>query len=197
MMGSIAAFIASVAIMEVAVDFATDHASNGVSDIILSNTPIFDVGYIYVYGFCFFLACIAFICLTNPKRLPFLLYSSALFMAVRGVFVMMTHLGPFTPYLPIDFGTTITSIFYGNDYFFSGHTGAPFLIALIYWKEKAARWIFLAWSVFFGVVVLLGHLHYTIDVASAYFIAYGVYHIALHWFPREKAFFDMSHADVL
>ena len=71
-----------------------------------------------------------------------------------------------------------------NDLFFSGHTGAPFLMALVFWPHKRLRYIFLAWSGFFAVVVLLGHIHYTIDVLSAFFITYGIYHIALHFFPK-------------
>ena len=45
------------------------------------------------------------------------------------------------------------------------------------------RYLFLAWSVFFGIVVLLGHLHYTIDVLSAFFITYGIVDIAKWLFP--------------
>jgi hypothetical protein len=45
--------------------------------------------------------------------------------------------------------------------------------------------------------VLLGHLHYTIDVAAAYFITYGIYDIALYWLPREKALFDSAPADIV
>lgn len=193
--GSVVAFLASLVLTAFAIDFSTERASNGVTDLILSNTPIFDVGYIYVYGLFVLIAFITFICLTNPKRTPLILYSLALFITIRAAFVTMTHLGPFTPDLPNDFGVRFTNIFYGGDYFFSGHTGAPFLMALIYWRERAMRYIFLLWSVFFAVTVLLGHLHYTIDVASAYFIAYGIYHIALHRFPRERELFDSAPAD--
>jgi membrane-associated phospholipid phosphatase len=58
-------------------------------------------------------------------------------------------------------------------------------MALIYWDDKPKRYLFLAWSVVFGATVLLGHLHYTIDVFAAFFITYGIYHLARWLFPRD------------
>jgi membrane-associated phospholipid phosphatase len=49
--------------------------------------------------------------------------------------------------------------------------------------------MFLAWSVFFAAVVLLGHLHYSIDVLGAVFVAYAVYHFVDRYFPKEHALF--------
>ncbi len=46
--------------------------------------------------------------------------------------------------------------------------------------------MFLDFSIVFAVVVLLGHLHYSIDVASAYFITFSIFSLAKerlrnHW----------------
>jgi hypothetical protein len=101
----------------------------------------------------------------------------------------MTHVGNFSTQAASTFGPAITRSFFGSDFFFSGHAGAPFLMALIFWDAPLLRYIFLAWSVFFSVIVLLGHLHYTIDVAAAYFITYGIYHIARWLFWREHGLF--------
>ncbi len=58
-------------------------------------------------------------------------------------------------------------------------------MALIYWDSPRLRNLFIATSIIFGIVVLLSHLHYTIDVASAFFITYGIYRIAIKLFARD------------
>jgi membrane-associated phospholipid phosphatase len=70
-------------------------------------------------------------------------------------------------------------------------------MALIFWREKGLRYLFILWSVYMGIVVLLGHLHYSIDVASAYFITYSIFCIAVWLFPKDhKLFFSDVPADV-
>ena len=78
---------------------------------------------------------------------------------------------------------------FGGDLFFSGHTGLPFLMALIFWDNKYLRWIFILTSVMFATVVLLAHLHYSIDVLSAFFITYTIFHIALFLFKKDRRLF--------
>jgi hypothetical protein len=68
--------------------------------------------------------------------------------------------------------------FYGSDQFFSGHTGMPFLGALCFWHMQQWRYFYVAVTVFFGAVVLLGHYHYSIDVLAARFITHGIFQIA-------------------
>jgi membrane-associated phospholipid phosphatase len=75
---------------------------------------------------------------------------------------------------------------FGGDLFFSGHTGLPFLIALIYWDHKTYRIIFITLAAIFGSVALMGHLHYSIDVFAAFFITYAIYHIAMQIFKKDK-----------
>lgn len=170
--------------------YATEKASNPVTDIILSNTPAFEVDGFFVYGVIALIIFASLLCLHHPKRMPFVLHSFALFYFIRAIFVSLTHLGPYPGQIAFDFtNRLIMLLFGGNDLFFSGHTGAPFLLALIFWEDARLRYLFLAWSVFFGIIVLLGHIHYTIDVLSAFFITYGIYHIALKLFPKERGLF--------
>ena len=189
---SLITLLISLVASSYAVAFSTHHASSAVTDLILSNTPVYNIDDIYVYGALLFILFIVALCVAFPKRLPFTLYSLALFFIIRSFFVSLTHLGPFAPAAQVDFGATIQRMFFGDDYFFSGHTGSPFLMALIYWQEKPLRYGFIALSVFFGTVVLLGHLHYSIDVFAAFFIAYGVYHVALLLFANSRALFTQS-----
>lgn len=180
---------AAFVLQPLAVDFATDHASNPVEDIVLSNIPVFDVAWYFVYGMFALIAVITVQCLLHPGRIAFTLNALTLFIVIRCVFVSLTHLGPAVEQAAGQFSPGITKAFFGADLFFSGHTGSPFLMSLIYWHDPKLRYFFLAWSVFFGVVVLAGHFHYSIDVLAAFFITYGIYQIALYLFPKERAYF--------
>ena len=186
---SVAFFIVGIVANAYAIVFATEHASNPVTDIVLSNVPVFDVDGLFVYGTLLCVLFTALLFFSHPKRLPFAFYAAGLFFIVRAIFVTMTHVGNFEPHAISDFGYTINRMFFGDDLFFSGHTGLPFLAALAFWREPTIRWFYLLMSIFFGVVVLLGHMHYTIDVFSAFFITYGIFHMAQHFFPKENALF--------
>ncbi len=172
--------------------YATEKASNNVTDIILSNTRAYDVDGLFVYGTFLVIAFTIAVCLWFPRYIPFTVSAMGLFYLTRSAFLVMTHIAPYPIVVPPDFNTTITTFFFGADLFFSGHTGAPFMLALIFWRETLMRYLFIGWSAFFATVVLLGHLHYTIDVASAIFITYTIYHIALTLFPRQYAIFAVT-----
>lgn len=193
---SFALFLLAIFVVQpLAIDFANEAATSPVGDIILSNTPVFNVGVYFVYGMFSLVAFITFLCLHYPKRIPFVLHSLTLFVLIRSAFVSMTHVGNFATQAVSPFGPVITRMFFGADHFFSGHAGAPFLMALIFWDDKPLRYIFLVWSVFFSVIVLLGHLHYTIDVAAAYFITFGIYQIARSLFRREYGLFLTAQSE--
>ncbi len=170
--------------------YATEKASNFVQDIILSNTPVFDVDIIFAYGPIFLWAIITALGLYEPKRIPFILKSIALFLVIRSIFITLTHIGPFPDHILLDRGTDWISKFTsGADLFFSAHTGEPYLMALIFWDQKYLRLILIGISILFGIVVLLGHLHYSIDVASAYFITFSIYRLAEIFFAKDKEYF--------
>lgn len=189
-LASIAFFAGAIFISFEAIAYATSSVSNPVTDIILSNIPVFDVDGLFVYGTILLIVFAVLLVLTRPKRLPFALCALALLWIIRSCFVSLTHIAPFPEETTSDFGTLITRMFFsGGDLFFSGHTATPFMLALVFWRENILRYIFLAWSVFFGVVVLLGHLHYSIDVFAAFFITYSTYHLAIYFFPSPYKLF--------
>lgn len=188
---SLVFFAASVLVSFYAINYANEVASNAVTDIILSNIPAFDVDGLFGYGTILLIAFVALVLFTHPKRIPFSLNSMAAFYFIRSAFTSLTHLGPF-PTLPPngDWGTLLSHFLFGDDYFFSAHVGVCFLLALVFWRDKFLRYAFLAWSVFMSVIVLLGHYHYSIDVASAYFITYTIYVLCVKFFPKSLAIFN-------
>jgi hypothetical protein len=176
--------------------YAFERASSAVSDIVLSNIPVFDVDWIFVFGPITFGIWIAILSFSNPKTLPFTIKSIALFVVIRSIFITLTHIGPFPDHIHIDGSSAVllhaissSPNFFlfstGADLFFSGHTGLPFLLALVLWKHRLTRTFCIATSIFFGITVLLGHLHYSIDVASAFFISYTIYIIATKLFRKD------------
>lgn len=169
--------------------YANLRANNSVSDIILDNIPVFNVNFVFFEGAFLFWVFVGALLAHEPKKIPFILKSVAVFMLIRSVFIMMTHVAtpPNHSFLdPEKFFLYITG---GNDMFFSSHTGLPFLMALEFWENKILRNVFLVCTFIFGLSVLLGHLHYSIDVFAALFIAFGIFHISIKLFPFDYRLF--------
>jgi hypothetical protein len=184
-----AAFLAASTIaIFAAVTYATVHASNHVTDFVLSRVGPFNVRFLFIYGTFTAFIITAGLLAWRPNRVPFALKAMALFLLVRAVFVALTHVAP-SPIDPQKPAPFFNSIFYGSDLFFSGHTGLPFLAALAFWHIPQWRMFYLVLTVFFGSVVLLGHYHYSIDVLAALFITHGVFQISCWLFARDYALF--------
>jgi len=170
--------------------YTNEKASNSVTDIILSNVRVFDVDGIFTYGPVLFWIIIGFyIFFLEPQKIPFTLKGVAIFLLIRSVFITLTHIGPFPTHVQI-ISTSIFSVFTtGNDLFFSSHTGLPFLMALTFWDNKYLRIFCLIASLVFGAVVLLAHLHYSIDVFAAFFITYAIFHLNEKLFKKDRQIF--------
>ncbi len=159
------------------------------TDIILDNIPTFDVEIIFIYGAILFVLFLVIVLLKEPRQIPFIVKSIALFVFIRAIFISLTHIG-FIPEQPaMTTNIILRNLMFGADYFFSGHTGLPFLMALSYWGSKHLRNIFLAVSIIFGASALLGHYHYSIDVFAAFFISYSIFRIAKWLFAKDYELF--------
>ena len=172
--------------------YANSSQSNAVSDILLDNLPVFNVDFIFFEGFFFLWILVILILAYRPKTIPFAVKSVALFILIRSVFITLTHLKLFPEHALLDPNDFFQNIFtFGGDLFFSAHTGLPFLMALVFWKDRRLRILFLVASAFFAATVLLGHLHYSIDVFAAYFITYSIYKMAEYFFGRDFHFSEL------
>jgi membrane-associated phospholipid phosphatase len=63
-----------------------------------------------------------------------------------------------------------------RDLFFSGHTSIMFILFLTA-KDKILRMILLIGTISIALLVLVQHVHYTVDVLAALFFAWGAYSI--------------------
>lgn len=187
---SFALLVVSLIINFYAGQYALEEASNPVTDIVLSNIPVFDVSMAFIYGPVLFWALVVGLCISDTHRIPLVLKSVVLLMLVRSVFISLTHIGPFPERMTVEFSYFSSFMTFGSDLFFSGHTAYPFLMSLIFWKNKNLRVLFFSFSLFFAIVVLLGHVHYTIDVVGAYFITHSIYHLSKRLFPKDHERFE-------
>ena len=70
--------------------------------------------------------------------------------------------------------------------FFSGHTSLPFLLFLVA-RDRGFRIAFLLLTLATGTCVIVQHVHYTIDVVVAPFVAYGCFRGAVQIRMATKA----------
>jgi hypothetical protein len=164
--------IISIVLALVAKQYADSFEGTPIPDLILDHIPYVNTDFFFYQGAFILLAIVLALFIRMPRYIPFTFASVALFYLIRSGFMVTTHL-------------PAASAISGNDLFFSGHTGLPFLFSLIFWKHTTFRYIFIAASGIAGVSVLLSHVHYTIDVLGAYFITYTIYVIAKKIFKKE------------
>jgi len=173
--------------------YATIKASNPVTDIILDNIRVYDVDIIFIYGPVVLWAFVAMLCFGKPNRIPFVLKSIALFVFIRAIFITLTHIGPSIEGNMLDYSSRVIRDFtFGGDLFFSAHTGLPFLMALVFGRDKRLLSLFTITAIFFGIIVLMGHVHYSIDVLAAFFITYTIFHLAKFFFKKDWDMFNRN-----
>jgi hypothetical protein len=85
---------ASTIAIYAAVSYATVHASNPVTDLVLSRIGPFNVRFLFIYGTFTAVGFTLCLLVRRPNRLPFALKAMALFLLVRAVFVALTHIAP-------------------------------------------------------------------------------------------------------
>ncbi|HVM77118.1 MAG TPA: phosphatase PAP2-related protein [Candidatus Paceibacterota bacterium] len=161
--------------------FGSRHAMTAApaGDIFLDNLPVVNLTGVIVFWTLALWVLAWCLLVTRPQYLIFGTKAIAVYIMCRAFFVSLTHIGPY----PINFSPSPENIgfhfyqlwTYQGNFFFSGHTAFPFLMALIFWDEKIWRRFFLFLSFFFGLTVLLAHVHYSIDVFAAPFITYATF----------------------
>jgi hypothetical protein len=196
------AFLNSVLFFAVAIlvkgysdNYVDSSKSTPVGDLILDNIPTLNVDEIVIQATLIFITISLVLFIFKPKYLAFTLKTLALFVIIRGFFVTLTHLGVNFHQVVMDtdtIGYNIYNFLFSSksDFFFSGHTGIPFLFALIFYKEKKLRYFLFFCSAFFGIIMFLGHLHYSIDVFAAPFMTYAIYKIAEKLFYKDLKLID-------
>jgi PAP2 superfamily C-terminal len=124
----------------------------------------------------------------DPMMLLVMLWAYNGVTLVRMACIGLFSLNPPAGLIPLM--DPITNQFYGqryitHDLFFSGHTTTVFLIFLCL-KNKYDRIYALFASILLGFLLLVQHVHYTIDVLGAPVFTYAVYRLILIFTKREN-----------
>jgi len=164
-------------------------------DILLNNIPARDIDGFIILSTLTFSFTIIILLIFKPKYMLFTIKSLALFVIIRSFFISLTRLGIQPHQITFDsnaVGFWLYDLLYNskNDFFFSWHTGLPFLIALVLYKEKFWRNICFGVSIIFATSVIIWHIHYSIDIFAAPFITYSIYSIAKVIFKKDYELID-------
>jgi len=146
-------------------------------DWILNQLPIQDVS-IMIFILIWATSLLTFFrAVQDPGILMQLLWSYILLCVLRMMTISLIPLDPPANLLPL--ADPIANVFYGphfvtRDLFFSGHTATVFLMALCL-KNKTDKVLAFLASVGVGILLLVQHVHYTIDVIAAPLLTYVIY----------------------
>jgi len=190
-------FVAQHVATSYALSYSTRPTSTYVGDLVLDNLPVINLNFIIIEMALFAIVLGVVLVVTfRPRYILFSVKALALFIATRALFMSLTHIGIYPGHIAPGSGLFDSIYAYFNmqtGFFFSGHTGMPYLMALIFWRESWLRNIFLLMSFVFAIAVLFAHVHYSIDVLAAPFMAYGIYRIAHYLFLKDYKLIETGH----
>lgn len=154
-------------------------------DPILSLLPTVDLStpiFICIWGTS---ALMFYRCFSNPAIMITALYGFILVLFTRMLTISLVPLEAPMGLIPLV--DPISNMAYGKadfitkDLFFSGHTSTMFLMYLCF-TEKTDKWVALLSTLLVGSMVLVQHVHYSIDVFAAPLLTYVCF-----WLGREIA----------
>jgi PAP2 superfamily C-terminal len=158
------------------------------ADFVLSRIPPYNAS-IAVF-FLIWSCCLLLIwrMIRDPMMMLVMLWSYNTVTLLRMSCIGLISLDPPKGLIPL--ADPITNLFYGEHYithdlFFSGHTTTVFLVFLCL-KKKTDRIYALSASMLLGALLLVQHVHYTIDVLAAPVFTYLAYRLSLKFTKRES-----------
>ncbi len=170
--------------------FQTIEKRNGVvlNDWLLNVLPAHDVSLPLMLVVWSMTALILYRCVQSPDILMIFLWS---YIAVSLVRILTISLVPLdAPVNLIGLADPLSNAFYGakfvtKDLFFSGHTSTIFLMALCL-HNRTEKIIGYIASAIVGFLLLVQHVHYSMDVFVAPFVTWVVYRVTKRVLSREQ-----------
>jgi hypothetical protein len=121
----------------------------------------------------------------RPEKAGWVFLHTGLLILIRNITIALTHMPLPDGALPLVTPLPFMGLAFSHDLLFSGHVAMPFLGYLLYRGEKLGTF-FLYTAFVMGAVVLFMHMHYSIDVWSAFFFTYGSFRIGERLFHHFK-----------
>ncbi|WP_018621204.1 phosphatase PAP2-related protein [Spirosoma luteum] len=155
------------------------HSGPVLNDWLLAKLPPTDVS-LLIFGIIWAAALLLLIrARRNPAMFMIFVYSYVIISLSRMLSINLFPLNPPIGLLPMV--DPITNAFYGEvyitkDLFYSGHTSTLFLIFLCLRQQRDRLFAFIG-SLLVGSLLLVQHVHYTIDVLGAFVFTYPLYRL--------------------
>jgi hypothetical protein len=163
---------------------------NGVvlNDWLLAQIPPHNVSIIIFSIIWGMILLILYRSLREPSILITYCFTLAFVTVARVTCISLVPLSPPIGFIPLT--DPLSGVFYGeanitHDLFFSGHTATLMTIFLCL-KGKTDRLIGLLAVVAIGILLVVQHIHYTIDILAAPVIVYMIYSLTNRFFFKKK-----------
>jgi hypothetical protein len=148
-------------------------------DMLLDLLPAYNVSILIFVIIWALTALTLFRCIQNPDMLLLVLWTYILLSLSRFLSITLVPLDP--PANLIGLADPLANTFYGpkfvtKDLFFSGHTSSLFLLFLCL-RNRTDKMLALAGTVMVGILLLVQHVHYTMDVLAAPVLTWLIYRL--------------------
>jgi membrane-associated phospholipid phosphatase len=137
----------------------------------------------FTFGIIYISVIVALVHLSWQPRQLLIAFQAYIFIAMARVLSMyLTPLDPPPNLIPLEdpFVQSLSTGVLTRDLFFSGHTSTSFLLFLSSTGRKM-KIFFLICTILVGLLVLLQHVHYSIDVLAAPFYAYTCFKLSSYF----------------
>ena len=173
----LALFIITLIILPLFFNFIEQREGHQINDFLLNKLTPRNVSN-WVFSIIWSMAILTLIrCIQQPTIFLMFLWGFILLSFSRMISIIAVPLNP--PNNLLELIDPISNTFYGSkfvtkDLFYFGHTATQFLMFLCL-KNKWDKLVTLISSFLIGVLVLVQHIHYTIDVLAAPLLTYIVF----------------------